>query len=332
MSSRTSTVPALQAQPEAASASPQLRNDLTRAAALQAAGARAVQTQIDTTPIAERAHPEDFEHAVPGTAFVRGKNDASEVDPHDVHQNAHATDCWLLAALMTVARTNPGLIESMVQPAGNGAWHVSFYSTDWQAYLNWQPGQPSPRKTRKTVVVTDSFPVDAQGTPGYASVGETGAGGPELWVMLIEKAVAADMGGYHNLTTATSDMGLFLLTPDPLATQGHAGIDTIVPADLTPDALLDRLGSAFESGTPMVAGSSDFPNSFFDTRQAAALERARQLGMYLGHAHVFTAVDRRARTVSLEEPSQTRPLPHLSIEDFQQFFINVSIGAPRHRR
>ena len=60
--------------------------------------------------------------------------------------------------------------------------------------------------------VDDRFITNADGTPRYAQYGDRPPSGPELWVMLMEKAWAAQRGGFNNMDFGQASDGLMAVT------------------------------------------------------------------------------------------------------------------------
>jgi len=79
-------------------------------------------------------------------------------------------DCYYLASLASVADTDPGFIEQMIAPLGDGTFAVRFYRDGQEVYLR----------------IDGDLPVRGSGSPAYARLGADG----ELWVPLMEKAYA----------------------------------------------------------------------------------------------------------------------------------------------
>jgi hypothetical protein len=95
-------------------------------------------------------------------------------------QQGSMGDCYLLAAMIAVAATKPGLIESMFvemgSHGGNRLWGVRFYDAG---------GKPV------WVTVNDKLP-SADGSSELAKlmIGKSGDVGGEIWVPMLEKAYA----------------------------------------------------------------------------------------------------------------------------------------------
>ncbi|MGE0710008.1 MAG: C2 family cysteine protease [Planctomycetota bacterium] len=117
----------------------------------------------------------------PGLPFVLGAGDRRAVAEDDVQQG-ELGNCYLLATLAAVARTQPRELERRLRDLGGGQYEVRFGPTD------------SP------MLVNDRFPAERVGgrlQPVFARFGDRDdAGRPELWPMLFEKAWAQRSGGY----------------------------------------------------------------------------------------------------------------------------------------
>jgi hypothetical protein len=99
----------------------------------------------------------------------------------DIHQGA-LNDCYLLAALGSVATTDPSLIYQTITDLGNGTYAVRIMHG----------------KTAKYYDVDADLPTTYGGDPAYAGLGDNSV----LWVALFEKAFAIDRGGsYAKLDT-----------------------------------------------------------------------------------------------------------------------------------
>jgi hypothetical protein len=135
-----------------------------------------------------------------GKAFVKGAGDKDEVDPNDIQQG-DLGDCYLLAAMAAIARANPDAIRRLVSgPNSDGTYNVTIYNDTGGVFKK--------EYTPKTVKVTPTFPTqgakgDHPGAPAFAERGDfdTAGGGPELWVMLIEKAYARDYEDFQIAAT-----------------------------------------------------------------------------------------------------------------------------------
>ena len=87
---------------------------------------------------------------------------------NDIRQG-NVGDCYFLAALASLADTDPGIIRQTIAPMGDGTYAVRFYSGTQAVYVR-----------------VDGWLPASGGSPGYANL--TPEGG--LWVALAEKAYA----------------------------------------------------------------------------------------------------------------------------------------------
>ena len=91
-------------------------------------------------------------------------------------------DCYFLAALSSLADTDPQVIQQMIAPLGDGTYAVRFYRDGEEVYLR----------------IDADLPVRYSGSLAYAKLGRDG----ELWVPLAEKAYAYfryDQNSYASL-------------------------------------------------------------------------------------------------------------------------------------
>jgi len=88
---------------------------------------------------------------------------------NDIRQGSIG-DCYYLASLASMADTDPGLIEQMIAPLGDGTYAVRFYQNGQEVYLR----------------LDADLPVSGGGSIVYARFSPDG----ETWVPLLEKAYA----------------------------------------------------------------------------------------------------------------------------------------------
>ncbi|MEC7984836.1 MAG: C2 family cysteine protease [Myxococcota bacterium] len=127
---------------------------------------------------------------VVGSLFVNG------ISYSDVEQNALG-DCWWLAALASVAKTDPDAIRNMFTDNKDGTFSVHLYSIGTSA-------------TKKTYRLDTDFWFNKFDTPAFAGYGDLqkdyrNAWGRELWVMLAEKALAMHTAHYRSSSWQTSN-------------------------------------------------------------------------------------------------------------------------------
>ena len=255
-----------------------------------------------------------------GAPFVRGEGDAGRVDPNDVTQG-NLGDCYLLAAAAAVARLNPALIERMIHENGDGTYNVTLHvSADGVSFLG--------RGESTTVRVDSRFPTGPGGpatpgipaapgadtTPTYAQHGDTSATrGPELWVMLIEKAYAVlrGQGTFQAIESGKGSEGVRALTG--VASTWHS------MGSRTDAEILSDIRSALDDGKPVTCPT---PAAFPTAAQATATTwQAVQ-----GHAYTPSDVDVSAQTLDLQNPWGRRHLIGLGVADFRALFSGYTVA------
>ena len=136
---------------------------------------------------------------IEGEPFIQGEDDELDIAFNDIDQGSLG-DCYLLAALSSIALNDPESIRKMIKPLGAGLYAVTFYDKDDDGKL----------VAQMPVLVDDTFPASSSGTPKYAREGDRSEAGSELWVMLIEKAwamsIRAEKVGTEKETIANSQI------------------------------------------------------------------------------------------------------------------------------
>jgi hypothetical protein len=149
----------------------------------------------------------------------------------DVNQGSLG-DCWLLAALASVADGDPDRIATMITDDGDGTYTVTIDGIE--------------------VTVDDEFPVTAHGAPVYAT-GQHWTEPTALWPLVLEKAVATYIGeGYDGLQRDDVERAF-----DLLGRPGGMTIDRNLAFDASPAEVLDRIEGALDAGRPVVATSEE---------------------------------------------------------------------------
>ena len=172
---------------------------------------------VEIGPDGQLAHV--YEHRDVDAPLFDGGADVSDVD------QGRLGNCSLMAALASLADTNPGFIENMITDNGNGTYTVHFGG---------ELGD---------VTVDDDFALDRHGNPLYART-DTGDGSPELWVAVIEKAYAQANGGYEGIESRWTRDVLTDLT-------GHDDFTVAPPSRFTPG----QMHTALEEGRSVIATS-----------------------------------------------------------------------------
>ncbi|MCO4761730.1 MAG: hypothetical protein KC502_09515 [Myxococcales bacterium] len=241
-----------------------------------------------------------------GTIAVKGEGDAHAIDANDVKQGSIG-NCYFVAQLAAMAMHKPDEIADLINDNGNGTYTVSLWLKDKK-----QPW----RRTKTDIVVSSQFPTKGGGKAAYAKPGDKGSDGPELWVMLIEKAFAKYTGNYEETRgKKTKDGDVFAMMTGK--TSGYKKLAT-----LSDDALLRMLTAAVTEGNPISFGAHS-TRSLDEEGQKAA----KEAGVVLNHAYAMQGVDAKKRTISLYNPWGVRHLTDMDVGLIKRFYSNVKIGA-----
>jgi Calpain family cysteine protease len=232
-----------------------------------------------------------------GVPFVRGAGeDASGVDAGDIRQG-FIGDCFFLSPLMAAARINPGKIAHMVrgpigESAGNSVYEVKLYDAAGDLV---------------THHIDDRFVSTAAGDPRYAQYGDMSALGPELWVMLMEKAWAAQRGGFNNMDFGLASDGLRAVT-------GKSSSWHNVGTEST-DQIIANISQAVADGKPVVCNT---PGTI--TGPALAWAAAAGISLVSGHSYNVASANATARTIDVANPHGRNHLPGLAVGNFRMIF------------
>lgn len=234
--------------------------------------------------------------------FIKGEEDTHAVSYNDVFQG-RLGNCYLLAALIATARTDPGKIMSMIAPQADGTYLVTLQGL-------------GPFGRGATVRVSAAIPTDEVGrAPAFVGFGDRevreGRVTYEIWPSVIEKAWAKYKGSYAKTgdfysATAFSFIG------------GKAeGFD---PRLMSDEEILAVLKEADEKGYPMTLGT----NTPKDAGRGA--ERAmKRLKLYGYHAYAFMGLE--GKRVRLYNPwGRSHPVRALSIREIRKLFASMSLG------
>jgi len=186
-------------------------------------------------------------------------------------------DCYFMAMISNIARTDPGLIEQSIVPQANGNFLVKFNINGQEVV------QP----------VDAALPVSAAGTPVFAQVDAEGT----LWPALMEKAfcfVRAD-SVYPGTYDGIGDGGL---PSESLLVLGSTDAGEVVQSDFsTVPRFLDTLDSWLDQGA-MVTLNTQQPPGWRG-------EKPMRGGLYTGHAYSLVGVDEGTGRVVLRNPWAT---------------------------
>jgi len=239
-----------------------------------------------------------------GHAFVRDRGeDASGVDVSDIRQG-NIGDCFSLSPLMATARINPGRIANKVRrigesPTGGDAYEVKLFDASGKLV---------------THHVDDRFVTSVAGAPAYAQYGDRAAdGGQELWVMLMEKAWAAQRGGFNNLDFGQASDGL-------MAVSGTTGTWHHIAAEST-DQILSTIAQAVQDSKPVIPIT---PGPL--TSPALAWATANGVTLVPSHAYNVAGANRTAQTIDVANPWGRNHLNALSVGNFRMIFDWYLVG------
>ncbi len=252
-----------------------------------------------------------------GDLFIQGKGDVGAIDPNDVRQGALG-DCYLMAALMSVARTDPKCIQDMVRDNKNGTYTVTFYLD--------RLGLSILGRGRREVTVNAKVPTDKSGFPRYARTGDTEVRNSkqrfELWAMIVEKAWAKLKGGYPQIAGGNPGKAMEAIT--------GKDSDSFKTAARTPQQVLSALERAQRERhpvtcfTPKVDSGTGKGDKKGEKKRRSWNALADKLAVYANHAYSFKAV--KDGQILLENPwGYDHPLP-MTPAEFKQLFIEVNIS------
>lgn len=270
-------------------------------AATQRALARVIDPQARSTVTGQDDSALTYQRHT-GPAFVRGAGEAaSGVDESDVKQGMLG-DCYLLSPVMATARINPARIRRLIRGPvettkdGRRIFEVDLYETKWI-------GNPSKRTFR----VDDRFVTEGDGSSRYAKHGDMSALGPEIWVMLIEKAWAAKQGGYDKAHFGSMTDGLTAVT----------GCDTDwEKIDGRSDKRIFKdISRAVAEGKPVVISTKD-TFSADELAEAADIERT----LVAQHAYNVAGVDAAGETIHIMNPHGHNHLRDFPLVRLRRFF------------
>ncbi|MGB0637719.1 MAG: C2 family cysteine protease [Myxococcota bacterium] len=252
------------------------------------------------------------EHETGGVEYKNFDNSKAflsdgKVDPHAAKQGALG-DCYLLAGCAAEARANPDGIRSLIKDNGDGTFDVTLHMREsW--YDNAKP---------KVFTVDSRFPARG-GNPIYAKVGRSADGEDEMWMPLIEKALAQETGSYDLISGGNINKKVNFGGVHELLTGNKTKY--VKTESLSDERLLMRMKQALDSREPIAAGTYNF-NDDKSMRSAA-----ESLNIYANHAYSVESVNVDAGTVSLQNPWGSSHPTDVRIEDFKKYYSRLDIGS-----
>lgn len=244
-----------------------------------------------------------------GPLAVRGAGEnETGLDADDVRQGA-VGDCFFLSPLMAITRINPRRIRNMIRgpigqtTAGANVYEVTFHTADG----------------RSTYRVDDRFITGPTGRPIYAQYGDMSAIGPEIWVMVMEKAWAAMRGNSYQATH-------FGMMTDSYRALLDSDTDWHQVSSLNAAQILQVIQDGVIAGKPVCCQTVQTLNPAISARAAA-------LGKVITPAHAYnvSGCHTGAQTIDVANPHGINHLPNLGVSDFRLFFDWIAIAEDSAR-
>lgn len=223
--------------------------------------------------------------------FSHGRGDAHRVDPEDIVQG-EIGNCFVLANLKAIARSDPDTITRMIVDNGDGTYTVMLHD---------DMGRPRP------VTVTDEFPTKVKQWWFDDRTPFSKGGDGELWVRVIEKAYLQEFhGGYGGVPNGgyTSN-ALFHLTGSSVQMTEPSALDRAELAALAEGIASGRIAATTDSWSKESPG---FDFDLYDDKNIVA-----------SHAYAIERIDLDAGRVHLDNPHGRNDLV-LTIEEYQRSF------------
>ncbi|MEW8351192.1 MAG: C2 family cysteine protease [Candidatus Thiodiazotropha taylori] len=168
----------------------------------------------------------------------------------DVNQGSLG-DCYLIATIASIAKTNPEFISNMIADNQDGTYTVRLYDAGHPRYI---------------IVDADLYRND-NGDPAYTH----GTNPREIWPAIIEKAYAKINGGYDDIVSGYPRAALLALTGNVPHWSSTSSISL--------DNMYSQMERALTTGRPVIASSLSSGDSNYE-----------QNGLAFRHAYSVTGV------------------------------------------
>jgi Calpain family cysteine protease len=227
------------------------------------------------------------------------------ISGNDVRQK-YLGDCYLMAAMASVARVNPQLIERAFHKRTDGTYDVTIFK----------------RHGSKFEPVKVHIDADLPHNDWYHLTYASGRDEKELWPALLEKAVAAHAGSYGKIEAGVPGDALSWLTGKPTtALDFHS-------AGVRSENVLHELEKALAEHRPATA------STFGESSNA----KYTNTGLYSDHAYSVWGIERSGGKtyVRLRNPwGDSEPegngrndgIFKIEISEFMKLFANVEING-----
>ena len=193
------------------------------------------------------------------------------VKSSDPRQN-YIGDCYLMAAMSSVAAMNPAVIQKAFKDNHDGTFTVHLFD------------RKGGKLVRHDVKIDADLP--RSGTYGY--VYAQGKSPKELWPALLEKAFAARVGSYRKIEGGVPALALEQIT-------GKASTDMVMKGEgVTPDSIFAAITANLKKNKPMTAA----------TAGDSSAAKYTNTGIYTDHTYSIlgTSVDGGTKYIKLRNP------------------------------
>ncbi|MCY2932015.1 MAG: C2 family cysteine protease [Planctomycetota bacterium] len=216
---------------------------------------------------------------------------------NDIRQGG-VGDCYYLAVLASLAKTDPGVIRQMVTALGDGTYAVRFFSGGQATYVR----------------VDGDLPVYSGSSLAYANLSPDG----ELWVALVEKAYAEFRTGANSYASISGGW----MTPVYTQITGVSASDTYSSGQ-TDSALASQISQALAAGHAVTAGCLSAGSTTIVGGHAYMVYSVQTLnGVQTVTVYNPWGVDGKG-----SDGNSSDGLVTLSVSDFRSVFSVVSTSA-----
>jgi hypothetical protein len=216
-------------------------------------------------------------------------------------------DCYLIAGCASQVRADPDSVRRLIKVNADGSFTVTLYLRD-----NWH-GVAKPKK----ITVDNKFPMRG-GSMLYAQAGKSVNGEDEMWMAIIEKALAKEAGGYGNISGGNINKHVSFGGVSEMLTGNK--VTFINTSSMDNDMLLRQMSHALDNNQPLSASTIDF------AQDAAVQDAARKLKIGGNHAYSVDSVDLDAQTVTLLNPWGRSHPTNVPVEDFVKYYDRLELG------